>query len=651
VLIIALFLVLGSSLFLISLIKLRGFIAQILALYLIVFCLIAVPLHLTNFFSMMNQPWIILSMHLFTFLALGFFWLKRGKPAIISTWKLMWLAIKKEIRYQNKLSSLYLPILLAAVALIYLYHAFLILYVPPNNVDSVSTHMSRVGFWLQFGSYFPWETPKTMQIIYPVNAQLQMFWSVLFTQSDRFVGFVQWLAAVFSAIAVVGLARLYGANRKQALFSGLVFLSLPAIVLQSTTTQNDLAICVLFILLVYFFFNFIKTRQYTSLIFSGMALGLAVGTKQTMLFLLLPLIILVLYTWLIQKMISLRQILIWGSSSLIVFLLIGSQIFFSNLLKFQHPLGPKENVAYSSNLLSASNMPQLILLNSTRLLYQMADTAGLPQPLWGYGIKAKAEISRGLFNLLNIPIESDLGVTQGHHFNLRTPYPLQEDAAWYGPLGFWLLIPGLLFSVFLAIKKKQEFPLIVFLFSIFFLLFDTLFRPGWDPFQGRYFMPIVALASPLAAFWIRDNSHHWIGWLSSAIAVSVMVSVVIINPAKPASGDQAIWQLSRNHLIGLQNRYMIESIDLFEENVPLDATVGIVSKYGIYAEYYFFGPSFTRKLIPLYPADTITNKKNLIDQQIDYVLLFTRKDFSIPDLSYLEQIAETDRIQIYRVEP
>jgi hypothetical protein len=281
----------------------------------------------------------------------------------------------------------------------------------------------------------------------------------------------------------------------------------------------------------------------------------------------------------------------------------------------------------------------------------MVDTSGLPQPLWGYGVKAKAEITRPIFKLLQIPIESDLGITPGHHFNLRTPYPLQEDTAFYGPLGFFLLISILLYGFIQGIKQKKLYPLIVLPFFIVFLIFDTLFRPGWDPFQGRYFMPVVAMASPLAANWISQRSRQWIGWFCSAIAISILVSVILINPAKPASGSQAIWQLNRNHLIGLQNRYIIESIDLFEEKVPLNATVGVVGDNGIYAEYYFFGPAFTRKLIPLYRAELLKNKNLIIEKNINYVIVFPVKDSPTPRRSYLNLMASTNQIEIYQVLP
>ena len=69
------------------------------------------------------------------------------------------------------------------VGLVFLFSAVLIWIVPPNNNDSLATHMSRIGYWLQRGAFFPWPSQRIWQITYPVNMQLQMFWTVLFLRT------------------------------------------------------------------------------------------------------------------------------------------------------------------------------------------------------------------------------------------------------------------------------------------------------------------------------------------------------------------------------------------------------------------------------------------------------------------------------------
>jgi len=265
----AIILVLSSSLLLISIMSMRRLVAQFLSIYLLCFTNIALTLQIANLFRVMNQPAVILGFHTVILLILIAIWNYRNKPDPLLPFKHLISCITEIKTQKPTIKEIYLPILAFVSGLVYLFNAFLVVYVPPNNVDSLSTHMSRVGFWLQRGSYFPWSTPRIWQITYPVNAQLQMFWSVLFTRGDRLAGFTQWAAALASALAVIGLARLLKATRFQALFAGLVFLSLPAIVLQSTTTQNDLVICALFVIAVYFFFLSFQDSDRYSLVLSG----------------------------------------------------------------------------------------------------------------------------------------------------------------------------------------------------------------------------------------------------------------------------------------------------------------------------------------------------------------------------------------------
>ncbi|NMC55304.1 MAG: hypothetical protein GYA48_16895 [Chloroflexi bacterium] len=636
-------LVLFAALWLVSLLPLRGLVSQILAVYLLCFTNIALSLHIANLLGVMNQPIILLGLHALFFVLVLAFWVKKGRPDPFSPGRrILWWA--RQILLQKfTLQNAFLPSLALIAGLVYLFNAFLNMYVPPNTVDSLSTHLSRVGFWLQRGSFFPWSTPRIWQITYPVNAQLQMFWSVLFTRSDRLVGFTQWFAALAAALAVVGLARLNKATISQAIFAGLVFLSLPAIVLQSTTTQNDLVICALFITAIYFFFLALQDKHPSSVLLSGLALGLGVGTKQTIFFLLPTLALVALLAWLVFKQIPFKRLLVWAAAALAAFGLIGSQIFISNQIHFGNPLGSKAAVEQSTGILRSEGLIESSLINGSRLLYQMADLAGLPDPLWGYGIKAKAALLKPVFSVLNIDVESEKSAYPGHHFELRRRYLLQEDEAWYGPLGFLLLVPWLLVEFIRGLRQKDLYRISAFLFFASFLIFDILFRPGWDPYQGRYFMPAAALAAPLAADWLgHKRASAWAGWLACTVAVSTLISCVLLNPAKPLEGHRSIWRLDRGGMMTLQNYYFIDTLKMVEKKVPSDATLGIASQKDYYPDYVFFGPRFERTLIPVHPPEKISDRGWVEEQQVEYMLVYLSDTYPPQDADYLEKIAETD---------
>jgi F-type H+-transporting ATPase subunit gamma len=71
------------------------------------------------------------------------------------------------------------------VALLYGFALAQVILIPQNNMDSLSTHLSRIGFWHQLGSFFPWPTFMLNQVWYPVNAQLQTYWTLLFLAAQR----------------------------------------------------------------------------------------------------------------------------------------------------------------------------------------------------------------------------------------------------------------------------------------------------------------------------------------------------------------------------------------------------------------------------------------------------------------------------------
>jgi hypothetical protein len=647
--ILATLIILATAILLNATLRFRSLIAQYLSIYIFTFADIAFILHIANLFHRMNQEWVVILIAAINFGIVYGLWKHNGSADPFGVFKKTVFSIRT-LNFRNLFRKYpYIPMLIIVVGIGYLLIAILIYVVPPNNVDSVSTHMSRVIYWLHHGDYFPWDTIKKWQLIYPVNAQLLSFWSILFTKTDHFVGYGQFFAAIFSALAITGITKLNGRPNKHSVFSAIIFLTLPAVALQASTTQNDLFITALFIISIYFFFYGITEKRLTAFTVSGISIGLAVGTKQTMFFLLVPYVILYLMAWLLFKKVTFRQLFHLGWVSILTFLLIGSQIFISNIVNFGHPLGSPETVqSQSGSLLSSDQAVEIISLNSARFTYQMADLSGLPDPLWGYGIKLKALISKPIFGFLHMDVESGKGTYPGHHFSLLSRTQLQEDFAWYGPLGFLILVPLVFYALMMGIKKKNIYYLAG---GIFFFLFQFLiifFRPGWDPYQGRYFMPIVALLTPILGDLANDRLISKISmWIISAIAISTLVSCLFLNPAKPITGGRSVWHLDRLELLNYQNTYLVESMEIIDENLPLNTTVGLASDSYYFIEYPFFGRDFSRNLIPIYPDEKLYREDFFKENNIKYVIFYTM-DKNLNDIPYLMLIATSEKIQLYQ---
>src|SRR5207244_2662465 len=77
---------------------------------------------------------------------------------------------------------------------------------------------------------------------YPPHGEIGSLFAMVLGPGDRFVGLVQTVAYLVTTVGVVGLARRIGLSPREAVFGGLVFATLPIVVLQASTAQNDLLV-------------------------------------------------------------------------------------------------------------------------------------------------------------------------------------------------------------------------------------------------------------------------------------------------------------------------------------------------------------------------------------------------------------------------
>ena len=656
-----------SSLFFSSIMKFKSKISYLLTIYIFGYGSIALIGNLGHFLSLLGNRFYFLLSQFILLLVVITIWTKVGRPNLIGPFKNFRCLIRSfELK---KFFKQYpdLTLMLLGVTIGYILLAYIGYQVPPNNNDSISTHLPRVIYWIQHGNFAPWETARIFQLMYPVNSGLQFLWSILLSNSDHWVGLVQWSAAIAGSLSIYGIAGLMGAKFAWRLFPGLIFLTLPSVVMQSTTTQNDLIAAGLFGIFFYFLLKMFKNNAINNLFCAAFTMGLLIGTKQTILYLLPGLGLLFLIYWLYFKSIKLKEILLFSGITMTTFLIIGSVIFFINWDYFGHPLGGKEVVNSSIQATkSIQSSVSQIGMNSIRFLYQMVDPTGLSSPLWRWGIKLRTIIGGELFRFLNIPIEADIFNTWPHKFSLSKTYLFQEDESWFGILGFFILIPTFIIQTIVGFKNKEPIRISIFVLSITFMIFLTLLRPGWDPYQGRYFLPIVLICSALSYTWFSTRFLRWImGPLSLIIGLMILFNGILYNPAKPILDKpipifyrypedpgyeqirrgNKIDELNRLEKISLQTFSNYKLCDFVDRNVPLDVTLGYAINENYYQEYCLFGPNFSRKLIPVHPFIKILDESSLVEMNFDYLLIYkatNSKDLSFNQFTLFAQSEDPD---------
>ena len=100
---------------------------------------------------------------------------------------------------------------------------------PINICDDRMYHASRVLYWIQHRSVFPYISHNDRQTVSPFGSELFFLWPVLLTRAESIGRMVFWLAYPGVAIGQYWLLRSLRLSRGLALLGGLILLSTPLV--------------------------------------------------------------------------------------------------------------------------------------------------------------------------------------------------------------------------------------------------------------------------------------------------------------------------------------------------------------------------------------------------------------------------------------
>src|SRR5581483_11260366 len=94
--------------------------------------------------------------------------------------------------------------------------------------------LARAAAWYQRGSlgFFPAHTPR--ENFLPGNAEIQILYTMVFTQGDRLASMPQLTAELALLVGIFGIARRLGFDRASASFASLLFATLSEVALEAT---------------------------------------------------------------------------------------------------------------------------------------------------------------------------------------------------------------------------------------------------------------------------------------------------------------------------------------------------------------------------------------------------------------------------------
>jgi hypothetical protein len=210
----------------------------------------------------------------------------------------------------------------------------------PNNWDSLSYHMARVANWVAHGSVEPYASYSKRQIFLAPWTEYAQAHLQAVTSGDRLANVVQLLAAMATVVVMTRVAANLGLDRRAQAWTAVGTATLPMLVAQAPTTQNDLTLT-LWIAVVAALATApepLLVRRWHLLALAAAA-GLAVSTKGTAFFFLPP--ILVLYAVRLWRR-DRRWLIPAAGAGLLAMGAVNAGLWLRNLDLYGSILGPSE---------------------------------------------------------------------------------------------------------------------------------------------------------------------------------------------------------------------------------------------------------------------------------------------------------------------
>ena len=522
------------------------------------------------------------------------------------------------------------PALLAlagVVALALAYVVALIVGTPPNTWDSLTYHLARAALWRQAGGVGDIESSYDQRLDgSPPNAEIALTFVFELTRDERFVGFLQLAAGLATASAVFALARALGLERREAAFGALLFLTLPIVLLQSSTTQNDLVAASFLAAAAVF----VLGTSRGELVLAGLATALAVGTKIPAAYGLVVLLA-------IAVVAPPRSARAGRVLALIAGAALGSYWYLVNLVRSGHVLGenvdptglvalfdPKRNlVGAIARVLDAFDLSgaegadiYLYLVASGAVAAALLIARQRPVVALAAGALAAAPLAliplsyalwrpfAKLHDVLGLEPDGLLPVAGWERQDSAS-----EVYAWFGPLGLLLAVGVGLVGIVLA--RRRALPPLAVVFAAAPLAWLVLFSVSiaYDPWQGRFFMFPLALSAALWGLVLRVAP---VAIATVGIAAPPAVLTLVHFVEKPSgvrllAGDvpASVWSMERWEVQSILRAEMAPVLAFLEERIPADARVGLALRGDDFG-YPAFGAKLERR-IDLAPRENGAN--------------------------------------------
>jgi hypothetical protein len=444
-----------------------------------------------------------------------------------------------EIRDVLKLQAFPL-VWLAGLMFIILMLGTIALVAPPNTWDSMTYHMSRVVHWMQNNSVAHYPTYNLPQLFHPPFAEFAILHLQILSGGDRFANLVQWFSMVGSVLGVSLIAQQLGANARGQILAAVVVATIPMGMLQSTSTQNDYAVCFWIVCLAHCVLQSVQTKlDLTQSTKVGASVGLAILTKSSGYIHAFPFLV-----WLFLAKLRQSRLKLWQPLLVVVVLMLALNFnhYLRNLDLFGTPLGTPSNFTREYKM-EIYGIPALIS-NIVRNLSLHVDIVryfnlqGVITPITGIIEK----LIRILHSLLGLDMNDPRTTFPDQSY--RVPGISFDENVAGNPLHL-LLIVGAIVLFLMQKRLRTQKLLLTYGLTVIgaFLLFCIMLKV--QPYQSRHHLALFVLfAAFIGVVFSQALNYRIVNILAVVILVSSL-PWAFQNTIRPVSTAQNVFNTSR----------------------------------------------------------------------------------------------------------
>ncbi|MCF0050989.1 glycosyltransferase family 39 protein [Dyadobacter sp. LJ53] len=348
----------------------------------------------------------------------------------------------------------------------------------PNNMDSMAYHLSRLGYWIQNENVDHYASHIERSISFSPFSEYVHLHSFLLSGSERAFQLLQWSCLVGILMYISLLVEMLSGSRAAMRMALCFGVTLPIVVLESMTTQNDIVVAFFIVACAFYAFDYVRQTQKLSLILIAAAAALGMMTKGTFAFFVLPFAAYIFF-FMIAKPSQWKPLAFLIGGSVIVMLLLNGPFWYRTYQIYESPIG----TANKGNKNDISNPANLLSSTAKHVFLHL----GFVSPGDRYNRFMASSLER-FHQVIGIPLNSP---GTGMPFKMNK-LNFNEDFA-HNFFAMWLIIFSLPILFFIKLSKTARWYTALAFLS--FLLF--CFFIGYQIYGSRLHISFFLLIAPV----------------------------------------------------------------------------------------------------------------------------------------------------------